>query len=78
MRHREAVCAARAKIGLIGDEGYSNDFGSHHCLNSSGVVHALNTMRAGPLKVRVTTSSRSDFRSTLVSFFMAYAHFRFL
>ena len=48
-----------------------NDFGAHHCLNSSGLVHASNTMRAGPLKVRVTTSSRSDFRSTVVWFFMA-------
>src|SRR5687768_6980859 len=46
------------------------DFGAHHRLNSSGVVHASNTMRAGPLKVRVTTSSRSDFRSTVVRFFM--------
>src|SRR5512141_2922411 len=46
------------------------DFGSHHCLNSSGLVHASNTMRAGPLTVRVTTSSRSDFRSTVVRFFM--------
>src|SRR5512145_1433177 len=46
------------------------DFGSHHRLNSSGLVHASNTMRAGPLKVRVTTSSRSDFRSTVVRFFM--------
>ena len=34
-----------------------------HCLNSSGLVHASNTRRAGPLKVRVTTSSRSNFRS---------------
>src|SRR4030095_5856269 len=33
-------------------------------------VHASNTMRAGPLKVRVTTSSRSDFRSTVVRVFM--------
>src|SRR5262249_3592433 len=48
-----------------------NDFGTHHRLNSSGLVHASNTMRAGPLKVRVTTSSRSDFRSTVVRFFMA-------
>src|SRR4026209_1457362 len=47
------------------------DFGTHHRLNSSGLVHASNTMRAGPLKVRVTTSSRSDFRSTVVRFFMA-------
>src|SRR6188508_559539 len=46
------------------------DFGSHHRLNSSGLVHASNTMRAGALKVRVTTSSRSDFRSTVVPFFM--------
>src|SRR6185436_17621304 len=46
------------------------DFGTHHCLNSSGVVHASNTRRAGALKVRVTTSSRSDFRSTVVRFFM--------
>src|SRR5215831_2564213 len=49
------------------------DFGAHHCLNSSGLVHASNTMRAGPLKVRVTTSSRSDFRSTVVRFFMGVA-----
>src|SRR6187549_4019491 len=46
------------------------DFGAHHRLNSSGLVHASNTMRAGPLKVRVTTSSRSDLRSTVVRFFM--------
>src|SRR4026207_1871062 len=46
------------------------DFGNHHRVNSSGLVHASNTMRAGPLKVRVTTSSRSDFRSTVVRFFM--------
>src|SRR5512145_426251 len=46
------------------------DFGAHHCLNSAGLVHASNTRRAGPLKVRVTTSSRSDFRSTVVRFFM--------
>src|SRR6478672_7817365 len=48
-----------------------NDFGTHHRLNSSGLVHASNTMRAGPLKVRVTTSSRSNFRSTVVRLFMA-------
>src|SRR6202035_2964445 len=47
-----------------------NDFGAHHRLSSSGLVHASNTMRAGPLKVRVTTSSRSDVRSTVVRFFM--------
>src|SRR5918995_6581797 len=49
------------------------DFGAHHRLNSSGLVHASNTMRAGPLKVRVTTSSRSDFRSTVVRFFIGVA-----
>src|SRR5207344_3204448 len=42
----------------------SIDFGTHH---------ASNTMRAGPLKVRVTTSSRSDFRSTVVRFFIGVA-----
>src|SRR5262244_2332858 len=46
------------------------DFGTHHRLNSSGLVHASNTRRAGPLKVRVVTSSRSDFRSTVVRFFV--------
>src|SRR5580658_7144255 len=46
------------------------DFGTHHRLNSSGLVHASNTMRAGASKVRVTTSSRSDVRSTVVRFFM--------
>src|SRR5262245_43797737 len=46
------------------------DFGAHHCLNSSGLVHASNTMRAGPLNVLVTTNSRSDFRSTVVRFFV--------
>src|SRR6188472_171379 len=46
------------------------DFGTHHRWNSSGLVHASNTMRAGPLKVRVTTSSRSDFRATVVRFVM--------
>src|SRR5678815_3023418 len=53
------------------------DFGTHHCLNSSGLVHASNTIRAGALKVRVTTTSRSDFRSTVVCLFMASAS-RFL
>src|SRR5450432_4401193 len=47
-----------------------DDFGAHHRLSNAGLVHASNTMRAGPLKVRVTTSSRSDFRSTVVRFFM--------
>src|SRR5688500_15900062 len=46
------------------------DFGTHHRLISSGLVHASNTMRAGALKVRVTRTSRSDLRSTVVRFFM--------
>src|SRR5262245_48565991 len=46
------------------------DFGTHHRLSSSGLVHASNTMRAGASKVRVTTSSRSEVRSTVVRFFM--------
>src|SRR5690349_4384398 len=42
-----------------------NDFGTHHFLTSSGLENASNTMRAGPLMVRLTTSSRSDFRSAV-------------
>ncbi len=45
------------------------DFGAHHSLSSSGLVHASNTRRAGASKVRLTTNSRSDFRSTVVRFF---------
>src|SRR3569833_2413949 len=40
--------------------------GTHQRFSRSGVVHATNTMRAGALKLRVMTSSRSDLRSTLV------------
>src|SRR5690349_6298735 len=47
------------------------DCGTHHLLNSSGLVHASNTRRAGPLNVRVSTSSRSDLRSTLTRFRLA-------
>src|SRR5580700_10382261 len=54
------------------------DFGTHHRLSSSGLVHASNTMRAGPLKVRVTTISRSDLRSTVVRFFMGLGTFSLL
>ena len=32
-----------------------DDFGAHQRLISSGVVHAWNTRRAGPSKVRVMT-----------------------
>src|ERR1700728_3506093 len=54
------------------------DFGAHHRLSSSGLVHASNTMRAGPSKVRATTISRSDFRSTVVRFFMVLGSLSFL
>src|SRR5271163_347245 len=54
------------------------DFGIHHRWSSSGLVHASNTMRAGPLKVRVTTVSRSDFRSAVVRFFMGAGSLSFL
>src|SRR6202453_4336139 len=53
------------------------DFGAHHRLSSSGFVHASNTMRAGALKVRVMTSSHSDFRSTVVRFVMGASSLRF-
>src|SRR4051812_29801694 len=39
--------------------------GSHHCPNSCGVVHAWKTRRAGASNVRLTTTSRSEVRSTL-------------
>src|SRR5262252_10479375 len=52
-----------------------DDFGTHHRLSSSGLVNASNTMRAGPLIVRVTISSRSDFRSTVVRLFMGSSTF---
>src|SRR5262245_55462431 len=55
-----------------------NDFGTHHRLNSSGLVNASNTMRAGPLMVRVTTISRSDFRSTVARFFVGVGSLSFL
>src|SRR5688500_19961970 len=45
------------------------DLGTHQRLSSSALVNASNTMRAGPLMVRVTTTSRSDVRSTVVRFF---------
>src|SRR6185436_2510293 len=54
----------------ISQESRDTPLGTHHRLKSSGLVHASNTMRAGALNVRVTTSSRSDFRSTVVWFFI--------
>src|SRR6478735_9429574 len=52
-----------------------NDFGVHQRLKSSGLAHASNTTRAGPLKVRVTTNSRSDARSAVVELFAAPGSF---
>src|SRR5688572_31444523 len=54
------------------------DFGTHQRLNNSGLVHASNTMRAGPFTVRVTTSSRSDFLSAVVWFFIGLGSLSFL
>src|SRR5262245_37496882 len=51
------------------------DFGTHHCLNSSGFDHASNTRRAGASKVRVVTSSRSDLRSIFTGFFTGLLSF---
>src|SRR5258708_36404418 len=47
------------------------DFGTHQRLSNSGLLHASKTMCAGALNVRVTTSSRSDLRSTAVRFMAA-------
>src|SRR5512142_2708752 len=55
-----------------------HDFGAHQRLISSGFVQASKTTCAGPLKVRVTTSSRSDLRSTLVLLFVGLASLSFL
>src|SRR5690348_526369 len=57
---------------MRGSEAHSkrdtpSDLGAHQRFRSSGFVHASKTIRAGALKVRVTTSSRSDFRSTVVA-----------
>src|SRR5688500_1918792 len=46
------------------------DAGAHHFATSSALVQAPKTMRAGPLKVRVTTISRSPSSFIVVSFFM--------
>ena len=43
-----------------------DDFGAYQRMNNAGVVHASKTMRAGALKLRVTTRSSSDFRCTVV------------
>src|SRR5262249_41614208 len=55
-----------------------HDFGAHHRLSSSGLVHASKTICAKPLKVRVTTSSRSDFRSTVVPYLVGLISLSFL
>src|SRR5262245_7975062 len=45
--------------------------GTHQRLNSSGSRQASNTSRGGASNIRVTTSSRSDLRSTVVRCFTA-------
>src|SRR5215468_8141527 len=55
-----------------------SDFGTHHRMKRSGWVHASKTRRAGASNVRMTTSSRSDFRSTVVRFFIGVASLSFL
>ena len=47
------------------------DFGTHHLWNSSGFDQASNTRRGRAVERRVTTSSRSDLRSTVVRFVAA-------
>jgi hypothetical protein len=42
------------------------DLGTHHRLKSSAFDQASNTRRAGASKDRVTTTSRSDFFTTVV------------
>src|SRR6185436_9144079 len=54
------------------------DFDAHHRLSNSDLVNASKTMRADPLMVRVTTSSRSDFRSTVVRFSVGLSSFSLL
>src|SRR5262245_15138936 len=47
--------------------------GTHQRLNNSGLLQASNTRRGGASNIRVTTTSRSDFRSTVVRLFAAAA-----
>jgi hypothetical protein len=59
------------RLGALCLEG---DRGDRPGLAPSSLVHArreygFTSMRAGPLMVRVTTTSRCDFRSTVVRFF---------
>lgn len=56
----QPASAADPDIQLAGTSVMPIDFGTHHCLNRAGVVQASYTRRAGPLIVRVTTSSRSE------------------
>src|SRR5688572_26830922 len=54
------------------------DFGTHHCLKSSGRVHASKTWCTGASNVRVTTISRSDVCSTVVRLFVGAGSFSLL
>lgn len=66
----EAVAAPDPKAASQLNRDTPSDLGAHQRLRSSGFVQASKTILAGPLKVLVITSSRSDRRSTVVGFFM--------
>src|SRR5579883_2376479 len=51
------------------------DFGTHQRLNNSGLLHASKTICMGASNVRVTKSSRSDLRFTMVRFTAAESSF---
>src|SRR5690348_8660266 len=51
------------------------DSGTHQRWNNSALLHASKTICAGASNVRVTTSSRSDLRSTTVRFTTALLSF---
>jgi hypothetical protein len=56
-------------IGLAWDEVHAKRLRWPPPPEQLGLVHASNTMRAGPLKVRLMTSSGSEITSTVVEFF---------
>jgi hypothetical protein len=64
----ETVLAPDTNIRLAGKQEQPGRLRNPPPFEQLGLGPRL--VRAGPLKVRVTTSSRSDFRSTFVGFFM--------
>src|SRR3954452_17729648 len=65
---RRYLPPVRTSISQDRSETPVTDRGIHQRWNSSAWLHALNTMWRGASNRRVTTSSRSDFRSTAVRF----------